>query len=125
MTALTVMLLKGTLVPFIVVPPNVQVTPPSETVLDCSAGGGWGRAVCVSGLHPGTKSGSMHASMYFIFICVVTVWPNAKRGGAGPVLSKGEQNSPSPLHSRPRRLGSWSSSHLFNPRQLYSSRFRL
>ena len=124
-TALIVMLLKGTLVPFIVAPPNVQVTPPSETVLDCSAGGGWGRAVCVSGLHPGTKSGSVHASMYVIFICVVTVWPNGKRGGAGPVLPKGERNSPCRLHSRPLWLGSWSSSHLFHPGQLYSSRFRL
>jgi hypothetical protein len=40
--ALTVMLLKGTLVPFMVAAPKVQVTPPSETVLDCSGAGGWG-----------------------------------------------------------------------------------
>ena len=36
-TALTVMLLKGTLVPFIVAPPKNHVELPSETVLD-SAG---------------------------------------------------------------------------------------
>ena len=46
--------------------------------------------------------------MYVIFICVVTVWPNAKRGGAGPVLTKGEQNSHPPC--TPDRVG-WGHGH--------------
>lgn len=37
---LTVILLKGTLVPFIVAAPKYQVVSPSETVLDSAGGGG-------------------------------------------------------------------------------------
>jgi len=64
--ALTVMLLNGTLVPFMVAAPKVHVKLPSETVLD-SAGADW--ADRFSCLQPKTDNRSVHPIIDAIFMC--------------------------------------------------------
>ena len=64
---LTVMLLKGMLVPFMVAAPRIQVELPSEIVLDSA---GADLADRVSCLHPKTDNRRVHPIIYTIFIGV-------------------------------------------------------